>query len=205
MMRTYKTFILEDGLLDRTAIEKILSEIPEIKVVGLASTTVQAFSICEKEKPDLIIADAKIGQEKMAGAAFVKSIRKLLPEVRILGMTYHPDLVDGLRRAGCDHVVNKALIESHEAARKYILETLIPRPAYYRDFEPPSLTSQQDRVLRLICDGKTEAEIAKEFGYSNRKPIRNIKNTLFDIFGAVSVANLVHLAYKTGYLNPDQD
>ena len=203
--RLYKTFILEDSYFDLKAIEKILGELSQIQIIGSASTSVDAFSICEQMKPDLIIADAKIGQEKMVGAAFVKSIRKLLPDVRILGLTYHADLIDGLKRAGCDYVVNKALIENHDAAKKYIRETLIPKPEYYRDFTPPSLTEQQDHVLKFICEGLTEDSIAKELGYDNRKPIRNIKNTLFDIFGAKSAANLVHLAYKTGYLNPDQE
>ena len=120
-------------------------------------------------------------------------------------LTYHADLIDGLKRAGCDYVANKALIESPEDARKFIREAISPRPEYYRDFAPPSLTEAQDRVLKLICEGYTEDEIAKEFGSDSRKPIRNIKNTLFDIFGAKSAANLIHLAYRSGYLHPDRD
>ena len=204
-MRTYKTFILEDRFFDRTAIEKILGEIPEIQVVGTASTARDALSICERKNPDLIIADAKLGQDKQAGASFVKNIRKTLPGVRILGLTYHADLIDGLTRAGCDFVVNKALIENHEAARTYIRETLIPRPEYYREFAPPALNEQQDRVLKYICEGLTEGEIAKELGFATRKPVRSIKNTLFDLFGANNIANLVHLAYKSGYLDAERD
>lgn len=204
-MNLYKTFILEDSFLELNALEKILEGLPQIQLVGHASTPIEAISICERLRPDLIIADAKIGQEKMAGATFVKNIRKLLPEVRILGLTYHADLVDGLKRAGCDYVANKAFIESPEDAKKFIRETLLPKPEYYRDFAPPTLTDTQDRVLRLICEGHTEEEIAREFNFPTRKPIRNIKNTLFDAFGAKSVANLVYLAYKTGYLHPDRD
>ncbi|HMZ07360.1 MAG TPA: response regulator transcription factor [Anaerolineales bacterium] len=203
--RLYRTVILDDEFLQQSALEKILSGLSQIQIVGTAATTMEAFSICERLKPDLIIADAKIGQEKMAGATFVKNIKKILPDVRILGLTYHADLIDGLKRAGCDYVANKALIESPEDARKFIREAISPRPEYYRDFAPPSLTEAQDRVLKLICEGYTEDEIAKEFGSDSRKPIRNIKNTLFDIFGAKSAANLIHLAYRSGYLHPDRD
>ena len=203
--RLYRTVILDDEFLQQSALEKILSGLSQIQIVGTAATTMEAFSICERLKPDLIIADAKIGQEKMAGATFVKNIKKILPNVRILGLTYHADLIDGLKRAGCDYVANKALIESPEDARKFIREAISPRPEYYRDFAPPSLTEAQDRVLKLICEGYTEDEIAKEFGSDSRKPIRNIKNTLFDIFGAKSAANLIHLAYRSGYLHPDRD
>ncbi|MEM3041714.1 MAG: response regulator transcription factor [Nitrososphaerota archaeon] len=201
----YRTVIFEDSFIDRNALEKIFSDLPQIQVVGVATTLIEAFSICEKLKPDFIVVDGKIGHEKMAGASFVKNIRKLLPTVRILGLTYHHDLIDGLKRAGCDYVANKTLLESPEDAKRYIREALIPKPEYYRDFMPPSLTEVQDRVLRLICEGYTEEEIAREFGDSSRKPVRNIKKVLFDIFGAKSVANLVHLAYKSGYLHPDRD
>lgn len=205
MNTLYRTVIVEDTYIDRKALEKILSDLPQIQIVGVATTVMEAFSVCEKVKPDFIIADGKLGQEKIAGANFVKNIRKLLPEVRVLGLTYHPDLIDGLRRAGCDYVANKALIESPEDAKKFIREALSPKPEYYRDFAPPSLTEPQERVLKLICEGYTEDEMAKEFGNDSRKPIRNIKNALFDIFGAKSAANLVHLAYKSGYLHPDRD
>ncbi len=203
--RLYRTIILDDDFLQLNALEKILSGLPQIQVVGTAATTMEAFSICERLKPDLIIADAKIGQEKMAGATFVKNIKKILPEVRVLGLTYHSDLIDGLKRAGCDYAVNKALLESPEATKKFILEAIRPKPEYYREFAPPTLTEVQDRVLKLICEGCTEDEIAREFGNDSRKPIRNIKNQLFDIFGAKSAANLIHLAYKSGYLHPDYD
>lgn len=203
--RIYRTIILDDIFLQLEALEKILGSMPQIQVVGKATTIMEAVSICEKLRPDLIIADAKIGQEKNAGATFVKNIKKILPEVRILGLTYHSDLLDGLKRAGCDYAVNKALLESPEAARKYILEALIPKPEYYHDFVPPTLNENQEKVLKLICEGLTEDEIAREIGNDSRKPIRNIKNQLFDIFGAKSAANLIYLAYKTGYLHPDRD
>ncbi len=203
--RVYRTIILDDEYWQREALEKILSNMPQIQLIGRATAIMEAITICEKLKPDLIIADAKIGQDRNAGASFVRSIKKIFPEVRILGLTSHPDLIDGLKRAGCDYAVNKALLESPEAARKYILEALIPKPEYYHDFTPPTLNESQEKVLRLICEGYTEDEIAREFGNDSRKPIRNIKNQLFDIFGAKSVANLVYLAYKTGYLHPDRD
>lgn len=202
--KIYKTFILEDKYFELSALEKILGGIPEIMIIGTADTTAIALSQCEKLRPDLIIADAKIGQDKTAGASFVRFIRTILPDVRILGITYHADLVDNLERAGCNYVVNKALIENQEAAIRYIRETLLPKPAFFRPFKPPQLTEQQDQVLHYICEGLTEEDIASKLGFDNRKPVRNIKNNLFEIFGAVSAANLVHLAYQSGYLNPDR-
>ncbi|PWB76954.1 MAG: hypothetical protein C3F07_02755 [Anaerolineales bacterium] len=200
-----RTFIFEDSFFDMEAIKSILMKIQEIQIVGESYVIGEALQICRSKRPNLIIADGSIHDDRSIGPNFVKSVRAELPEVRILGLTRFPDMVEILKRAGCDYVVNKNMIENHEAAVKYIRETLIPRPQYAVPLEPPKLTEEEDAILRKICDGMTEEQIAADLGHQTRKPIRRIKNNLFNKFGANSVAQLVHLAYRTGYLKPDED
>ena len=200
-----RTFIFEDQFFDLEAIKSILAKIPEIQIIDHASTLGEALNLCKKLKPDLIIADSDIYGDKTAGPNFVRTIKKLLPEVRVLGMTRYADCIDTLRHAGCDFVVNKSLIENDKAAVKYLYETLIPKPEYFLPIQAPKLTKEEDDVLRKICDGLTEEEIAEEMGLDSRRPIRRIKDDLFEKFGALNVPNLIHLAYKTGYLNPADD
>ena len=56
-----------------------------------------------------------------------------------------------------------------------------------------------------IVDGLTEGQIAGELKYASRRPVKHFKEQLFDKFGADNVAQLVSLAYKSGYLRPDED
>jgi two-component system response regulator DevR len=200
-----RTFIFEDSYFDMEAIRSILAKIQEIQVIGEAATIGEALEICRSKQPNLIIADGSIHDDKTIGPNFVKSVRKELPDVRILGLTRYPELVESLKRAGCDFVVNKTVIDNHNAAVKYIKETLLPRPQYAVMLELPKLTTEEGEILRLICEGMTEEQIASQYGHTTRKPIRRIKNNLFKKFGAASVAQLVHLAYKTGYLRADED
>ena len=200
-----RVFIFEDQYFDRAAIKSILQKINEIQIVGEAAMIGEALEICRLKNPDLIIADASIYDDKTIGPSFVKSARKELPEVRILGLTRHPDMIDVLKRAGCDFVANKNLIENHSTAVRYIRETLLPRVQYASPLKPPTLSGEEDTILRMIANGLTEDQIASALGHPTRKPVRRIKNTLFNKFGAGSVAQLVHLAYKSGYLKPDED
>ncbi len=202
-----RTFIFEDSFFDMEAIKNILLKIHEIQIVGEAFTIGDALEICRKKRPNLIIVDGSIHDDKTIGPSFVRSVRKEFPEVHILGLTRFPDLVDALKHAGCNFVVNKNFIEDQADAVKYIKETLLPQSIHGSDGfpPPPNLTEEEDRILRMICDGLTEDQIASQSGYPTRKPIRRIKNSLFNKFGAASVAQLVHLAYKTGYLNPHKD
>lgn len=200
-----RTFIFEDQFFDMEAIKSILQKINEIQIVGEASMIGEALEVCRSKQPNLIIADGSIYGDKTMGPSFVRSVRRELPEVRILGLTRFPDMVDVLKRAGCDFVANKTMIENQAAAVKYIRETLLPRPQFAVQLKPPTLSDEEGMVLRLICEGLTEEQIAAQLGHPTRKPVRRIKNNLFHKFGAASVAQLVHLAYKTGYLNPDEN
>ena len=200
----YRTFIFEDIFFDLEAIKSILARIPEIQIVDHGSTIGEALRVCKEKKPDLIIADSDMYGDKQVGPNFVRAVKQELPDVRILGMTRHADCIDALKRAGCNYVVNKSLIENHEAAVKFLRETLLPKPQYATDLRPPILTKEEDQVLRMICEGQTENEIADKLGAGTRKPIRNVKLSLFEKFGALNAPNLVYLAFKTGYLSPGE-
>lgn len=201
----YRTFILEDRFFDLEAIKAILSKIPEIQVIGNATMPGEALEFCRQKKPDLLIVDGDIYGDKTISPAFVKNIRKSLPEARILGMTRYDECIDPLKRAGCNYVVNKNVIENQDAALKFLRETFFPKPHHLRALSPPALTDDESKVLRLICEGNTEGQIGLVLGYPSRKRVRKIKNTLFNKFNAINVAHLVYLAFMTGYLHPEDD
>jgi DNA-binding NarL/FixJ family response regulator len=201
----YRTYILEDRFFDLEAIKAILAKIPEIQVIGHTAMPGEALEFCRQKKPDLIIVDGDIYGDKTVSPAFVKNIRKVLPEARLLGMTRFDECIDPLRRAGCNYVVNKNVIENQDTALKFLRETFFPKPAQLRAILPPSLTDDESRVLHLICEGNTEGQIGLVLGYTTRKRVRKIKNMLFSKFNAINVAHLVYLAFMTGYLHPDDD
>jgi len=201
----YRTFILEDRFFDLEAIKAILAKIPEIQVIGNTTMPGEALEFCKQKRPDLIIVDGDIYGDKTISPGFVKSVRKFLPESRVLGMTRYDECIDPLKRAGCNYVVNKNVIENQEAALKFLRETFFPKPQHLRGLSPPTLTEDERKVLLLICEGNTEGQIALVLGYPSRKRVRKIKNTLFSKFNAINVAHLVYLAFMTGYLHPDDD
>lgn len=201
----YKTYILEDRFFDLEAIKAILAKIPEIQVIGHTTMPGEALEFCRQKKPDLIIVDGDIYGDKTVSPNFVKNVRKVLPESRVLGMTRFDECIDPLKRAGCNYVVNKNVIENQDAALKFLRETFFPKPQQLRAIPPPSLSDDESRVLRLICEGNTEGQIGLVLGYPSRKRVRKIKNMLFSKFNAINVAHLVYLAFMTGYLHPDDD
>lgn len=202
-----RTFVFEDLYFDLEAIKAILGKIPEIHFVGSGSpidTVGEALEVCAKYKPDLIIADADIHSDKNAGPKFVRMVKEILPEVRILGMTRYEECFNALKQAGCNFVVNKNLIENEKAAVKYIRETFLPSAIFGTEPIPPKLSPDEDTVLRYIRDGLIEDQIKVKMGFNTRRPVRSLKDSLFRKFGAENIANLIDLAYKSGYLRPDK-
>jgi DNA-binding NarL/FixJ family response regulator len=203
--KNFSAFIFEDTFFDLEAIKSILRKIPEIDIIGHGHAIGESVQFCEKYRPELVIADGEVHGDKSVGPNFVRTIRKKLPDTRILGLTRWPDCIATLKNAGCDFVVNKNLIENQDTAIKYLRETLLFRPETAAYLSPPSLTPEQDQILRLICEGNTEDQIAVVLKLKSRRSVKHVKDQLFNKFGADNVAQLVHLAYKTGYLRPDEE
>lgn len=204
-MNRTRAFLFEDDYFDQLAIETILKTIPEIEYVGVSYLPDEALEICKRKDVQLIIVDAMIHNDKRIGPQFVRMVRDEMSGVRILGLTREKDTYELLKQAGCDFVSKKDLIESPTDARRVIRQAMSRRPIY-PDMPPPVLTDRQNQVLLMICDGKTEVQIMEEMGLASRRSVRRIKDELFGIFGACNnIANLVDLAYRTGYLNPKRD
>jgi DNA-binding NarL/FixJ family response regulator len=205
MKSPIKTIIFDDTPLDVRGIRDILKGIPEIVIVGVYDTIGDALSSCRELKPDLLIADADIRGDKTAGPIFVRSVLKILPNLPILGLTRWPDCLVALKRAGCKEVVLKQAFDNEQAALKFIRGTLV-EPPYVVGDEPPQLTEEEDRILRMLANGRTENELILATG-KTRKQVRNIKGALKNKFGAVSNhdTELVSLAYRRGYLRVDDD
>lgn len=200
-----KTVIFEDSKFDLRGLQSILKGIPEINVVAVFDTIGEALSECKKIAPDLIIADADIRGDKTVGPNFVRSVIKMLPNVKVLGLTIWPDCIDRLKRAGCKEAVLKQFFDNEQAAQKFIRETLVESP-FFTNLEPPDLNEEEDQVLRMMGNGHTEEEIGGMLNKS-RKQVRIIKGGLKDKFGVVSGRDteLVALAYRRRYLLPDED
>jgi DNA-binding NarL/FixJ family response regulator len=227
MSTIYHAFIFGDRYFDIEKIKGILAHVPEIEIIGDSNFRDDALKLVAQKIPDLIIVDADIAGDTMSALNFVKNMRKSLPHVLILGLTSQENLIISLKRTGCDDVLNKTLIENYKAVATYIHKTLIHKhlsPLYPRfsgnvttDAPPPggkkkksgkksktttpALTEEEFEVLRLICEGFTEGQIASSLGFTSRKPVRRIKSALFEKFNVINDNQLTKLVHDTGYFD----
>ena len=112
-----KVFIIDDALLVRVTIRKILSSCSEIQIIGEAENPVDAFEIFKKVGlPDVFILD--IEMPKMDGLTFLKKLKDQKPVPTIICSTLvttgSSKAIESLRLGACD-IILKPQIGLHNS------------------------------------------------------------------------------------------
>jgi DNA-binding NarL/FixJ family response regulator len=90
----------------RESIVGLLSIRGRFRVVGNAGTQAAAVALVAQHRPDVVILDPRL-PEPSGGAALIRRLRALAPEVHILAVGGSPDLEQTALQAGADTFVRK--------------------------------------------------------------------------------------------------
>ena len=102
------TFIVDDSVLMRERLAAMLSDFPEVKIVGQARDGLTAIKLIFKQKPDLVILDIQI--PKISGIDVLDNIKKhkLASMVIILTNFPYPQYRKKCLELGADYFFNKS-------------------------------------------------------------------------------------------------
>ncbi|RFC44336.1 MAG: hypothetical protein DVB28_001080 [Verrucomicrobia bacterium] len=191
----YQILVVDDHPIVRQGVSRLISEEERFLVCGEASTWGEAVDLAANTRPDALVLDISLG--KRMGLDLIREMTALVPELRILVLSMHDELVYAERslRAGAHGYIMKS-----DAAQK-ILEALdhilsggvyvsprltgllLGRPLHSPDCRPrpgiQSLTNRELEVLSLIGQGLSSEAIAARLSLSlktveaHRSNIRN--------------------------------
>lgn len=101
-MGTRKIVIVEDHAWFRDSLRSMLSNSPELEVVGEAADGLEAIAEIEKKQPELILLDLSL--PKLSGFLVLREIKNRLPGIKVLVLTIHEadDYVLDAFAAGAD-------------------------------------------------------------------------------------------------------
>lgn len=172
-----RILIVDDDPMMRLGLEQVLGDEPNIEIVGLAENGKFGVSAALAQKPDLVVMD--IAMPELDGIAATQQIKQQLPQTRVVVLTSHDtknEVIAALSSGADAYCVKGASVErlmsaitaamegatylDPQVGRMVIqhLQPALPAPPE----NSANLSPRELEVLKLLVEGKTNTEIAKE-------------------------------------------
>ena len=201
--------VVDDHEVVRQGLVALLDRRDAFQVVGEAGNVEEAMTVVRRMRPDLVIMDVRLPDG--SGIEACRDIRAEMPEVRIVILTSYPDeeavlsaIIAGASGYLLKQIRGRDLVSAIEAVGRgeslldpAVTEKVLERvrriaAGSYTD-ELASLTSQEQKILMLVAEGKTNKEIASEVFLSDK----TVKNYVSSI---LSKLNLERRAQAAAYV-----
>jgi len=200
-MESIHVFIVDDHVLYREGVRKMLSIAPDIEIVGEAASGDEAIAQALALQPDVVLMDLK-----MPGVNGIEATRRILyasPRIGVLVLTMFEtdETVFAAMRAGArgyllkdadqEEVLRavKAVSRGEAIFSPAIAERLIHYFAALRpttaDLAFPQLTDREREILHLIAQGHSNSEIAERLLLRTK----TVQNHVSNIFSKLQVAD----------------
>lgn len=200
-METIHVFIVDDHVLYREGVRKMLSMAPDIEIVGEAASGDEAIAQVLTLQPDVVLMDLK-----MPGVNGIEATRRIIhasPRIGVLVLTMFEtdETVFAAMRAGArgyllkdadqEEVLRavKAVSRGEAIFSPAIAERLIH---YFAALGPitadlafPELTDREREILHLIAQGHSNPEIAERLLLRTK----TVQNHVSNIFSKLQVAD----------------
>lgn len=209
-----QVLIVEDDPLVQMGLERVLSMMPEISIVGSATDGWSAIAKTIELQPQVILMD--IGLPRLNGIEATRQIKEQMPDTGIVIFTSIQEREKVIAALNCganayypkgsqdlEHL--RAAIVAADAGAMYLapqissqlfLERLIPPP----HLQQIKLSEREQQVLELVVHSKMNDEIAQQLGLSGNTVKTHIKG-LMDKLTANSRTLLVVRALQLKLVN----
>jgi len=211
-----RVVLVDDHTLVREGLRVLLGSAPGIAVVGEAENGVGALVLARRLSPDIVVLD--LDMPGGDGPSALRALQQELPDVRVLILTMYAEQgrLVSLLEAGARGYLTKdaATRELVEAIRVVAAGEVYVRPTVARLLAAAvvpkhladtarsrfqALSNREQTVLRLVAQGYSGAEIARQLGVST-KTVDAYKHRIHDKLGLQHRTEYVRFAIEAGIL-----
>jgi two-component system response regulator DevR len=207
--RQLRLLVVDDHEIVRQGLVAMLSRRPNFQVVAEAGTAAEAIEMARRYQPELVVMDVRLPDG--SGIEACREIRAEMPATRVVILTSYPDeeavfsaIVAGASGYLLKQVRGRDLVSALEsvgrgeslldpAVTEKVLERVRRIATGGATDELAQLTAQEQKILLLVAEGKTNKEIAAEVFLSDK----TVKNYVSSI---LSKLNLQRRAQAAAYL-----
>jgi DNA-binding NarL/FixJ family response regulator len=201
-----RVMLVDDHDLFRTGLRNLLEE-QGVQVVAEASEGASALGLVRELAPDVVVMD--LNMPGMNGIEATREIARLAPLTRVVVLTISDedeDVIDAIVAGACGYLmkdssiqdliqgiraasIGESLISPHIAAK--VLQRVRGHGLTADEtVAGPELSERETEVLRLIANGKDNAEIARELHISPK----TVKNHISNILMKLQIENRIQAA-----------
>jgi DNA-binding NarL/FixJ family response regulator len=207
-MDDVRVLIADDHPMFRKGLRTLLASMPQISVVGEATSGEEAIELTRRLEPDVLLLDLQ-----MPAGGGLHAIRELTTEMantRILVVTLFDDdesIFSALKAGARGYVLKDAsedeMVRAIEAAAQgeaifspaiaaRLVDFFSATPPVQQSVVFPELTEREREVLVLIARGRSNAEIADELSIS----LKTVRNHASNIFNKLHVVDRLQAALR---------
>ena len=196
--------IVDDHLIVREGLKRIINDTPDIKTVAEASSGTEAMNLIWKNKYDLILLDISMpGQNGLQTLKLIKKHDKTIP---VLMLSMHSEEQYAMRsiKAGASGYMTKDTASSQlvtairkiNNGRKFIsseVAELLTTDIFHNDEKEPHehLSDREFEILKMIASGMTIKYIAEELSISP-KTVSTYRSRILDKLNMRNNSDLIH-------------
>jgi len=191
--RPLRLLVVDDHEVVRQGLVSLLERRERFQVVAEAGTVEEAIDLARRHQPDLVVMDVRLPDG--SGIEACREIRSELPGTRVIMLTSYPDeeavlsaIIAGASGYLLKQIRSRDLVAALEAVGRgeslldpAVTEKVLERvrriaSGTYTD-ELAQLTAQEQKILQLVAEGKTNKEIAQEVFLSD-KTVKNYVSSI---------------------------
>ena len=196
--------IVDDHLIVREGIKRIIDDTSDIKTIAEASSGKEAMDLIFKNKYDLILLD--ISMRKENGLQTLKLIKKYNNKIPVLMLSMHSEEQYAMRsiKAGASGYMTKDTAASQlvkairkiNNGRKFIsleVAELLATELYHDEKKEPheNLSDREFEILKMIAKGTTTKSIAEEL-FISPKTVSTYRSRILIKLNMKNNSDLIH-------------
>ncbi|MEU5975845.1 response regulator transcription factor [Streptomyces sp. NPDC047315] len=222
---TIRVLLADDQALLAATFQVLIDATDDLAVIATAADGDQAVRLTRATAPDVVVMDVRMPHQDGLSAAAQITADPRLSGTRILILTTFEtdDYITRALRAGVNGFLGKGVgpaeflaairtvaagdmvlspLATHAVVTRYLTASSPDRP-HATPREMDNLTPREQEVLLCTAEGLTNDEIAERL-YVSPLTVRTFVQRIMHKLGAHHRAQLVALAYRTGFARPPQ-
>lgn len=203
--------LADDVQILRSGLRAVLAGDSEINVVGEASNGKEAYEMCVRLQPDVVLMDMRMPDYD--GGYGTRKIKDTLPDIKVLVLTTFDDkeTVEKAISSGADGYIlkemdNDKIINSIKAVSgginvfcDNIFQSIKKDVFVQQDAKNFDLTDREIDFLKLICEGADNKEISQKL-FLAEGTVRNGISRLLEKLGLKDRTQLAVFAIKNNII-----